>query len=263
MPNSGLHAELRLFKRLFELSPNPIWILDGEHMVECNNAAFMAMGYDSRETFLGLHTLQLSPPLQDDGEASATKAQRMMSIARQQGRHEFEWTLQRADGSAMVTAVTLLSIDHEGRSIMYCVWRDITEKQAAEKALHESEQLYRDVTNNGQALIWLAGLDKSCFYFNQPWLRFTGRTLAQEYGNGWTEGVHPDDFEHCLSTYVTAFDRREQFSMDYRLRRHDGEFRWIRDNGTPRYDSEGRFIGYIGHCLDITDRVIKALAEGK
>lgn len=91
-----------------------------------------------------------------------------------------------------------------------------------------------------------------CDHFNQPWLRFTGRSLAQELGNGWTEGVHPEDFERCLAVYVTAFERREKFSMAYRLRRHDGVYRWIIDDGAPRFDSQGVFIGYVGHCLDIT-----------
>ena len=124
---------------------------------------------------------------------------------------------------------------------------------AKESTLRESEEHYHALADNGQALIWMAGTDALCHYFNEPWLRFTGRTLAQEQGNGWAEGVHPDDFDRCLSIYVTAFDRREKFAMSYRLRRHDGVYRWIIDEGTPRYDSNGEFIGYIGHCLDITD----------
>jgi diguanylate cyclase (GGDEF)-like protein/PAS domain S-box-containing protein len=247
-------AELSLFKRLFELSPNPIWILDGERMVECNEAAFLTLGYASRDAILRLHLSQLSPAVQADGEESITKARRMMAVAKQQGRNEFEWTHKRSNGANMVTAVTLLSMEHDGQSIMYCVWRDITAKQEAQRALRESEQLYRDVADNGQALIWLAGLDKGCFYFNQPWLRFTGRTLAQEYGSGWATGVHPDDLERCLAIYVEAFERRDHFSMVYRLRRHDGVYRWILDDGAPRYDTNRAFIGFVGHCLDITEQ---------
>ena len=122
-----------------------------------------------------------------------------------------------------------------------------------EEALREQEGLYRAVADNGQALIWMAGLDKGCYYFNQPWLAFTGRTLEQEFGNGWAEGVHPDDLQRCLDIYVTAFDKREAFSMTYRLRRHDGDYRWLLDDGAPRYDSSGLFVGYVGHCLDMTE----------
>jgi PAS domain S-box-containing protein len=101
----------------------------------------------------------------------------------------------------------------------------------------------------------MAGLDKGCYYFNQPWLVFTGRTLEQELGNGWAEAVHADDLQRCLEIYVTAFERREAFSMTYRLRRHDGEYRWLLDEGAPRHDSSATFVGYVGHCLDITARV--------
>jgi PAS domain S-box-containing protein len=124
-----------------------------------------------------------------------------------------------------------------------------------EEALREQEAHYRAIADNGQALIWKAGLDKGCYYFNQPWLVFTGRTLEQEFGNGWADGVHPDDLQRCLDIYVTAFDRRDAFSMIYRLRRHDGEYRWLLDDGAPCHDNTGKFVGYVGHCLDITARV--------
>ncbi|MGE0090302.1 MAG: PocR ligand-binding domain-containing protein [Bacteroidales bacterium] len=122
------------------------------------------------------------------------------------------------------------------------------------KTLKESDFQYRSLANAGLALIWTSGTDKLCNYFNDPWLKFTGRTLEQEMGNGWTEGVHPDDFDKCLETYITAFDKREPFEMEYRLRHVSGEYRIILDMGTPNFNSNGEFIGYIGHCIDITDR---------
>ncbi|MBI5520897.1 MAG: PAS domain S-box protein [Desulfovibrio sp.] len=131
------------------------------------------------------------------------------------------------------------------------VFRDQSEEKYFRKALKESELHFRALANGGQALIWTSGTDKLCDYFNEPWLRFTGRRLEQELGNGWAEGVHPEDFARCLDIYVTAFDRRESFSMEYRLRHASGEHRWIVDQGTPRYDSSGVFLGYIGHCMDI------------
>ena len=122
----------------------------------------------------------------------------------------------------------------------------------AEERLAESELRFQTLANSGQALIWTAGLDKKCDYFNAVWLRFTGRTLEQELGDGWTEGVHPEDFERCVKTYVDSFDQHVPFSMEYRLRHASGEYRWLQDDGTPRYDKEGHFVGYIGYCLDIT-----------
>jgi PAS domain S-box-containing protein len=85
-------------------------------------------------------------------------------------------------------------------------------------------------------------------------LTFTGRSFAQELGDGWADGVHPDDLEACLKTYTTAFDARVPFRMEYRLRRFDGAYRWVLDTGIPRAGTNGLFAGYIGSCLDITDR---------
>ncbi|MDP4027743.1 MAG: PAS domain S-box protein [Gallionella sp.] len=127
------------------------------------------------------------------------------------------------------------------------------ERSAAELQLKERERQYHTLADSGQALIWTADTDKLCDYFNKVWLEFTGRTLEQLLGNGWADDVHPDDFDQCLATYVDAFDRREPFSMLYRLRRHDGEYRWLQDDGCPRYNTAGEFIGYIGYCLDITE----------
>jgi len=100
----------------------------------------------------------------------------------------------------------------------------------------------------------MSGPEKSRNYFNQPWLDFTGRSLDTESGDGWTEGVHPEDRQSCFATYARAFDVRESFHVQYRLCRHDGEFRWIFDTGVPRFNADGSFAGYIGSCLDITDR---------
>ncbi len=120
--------------------------------------------------------------------------------------------------------------------------------------LSESEALFRLLTDTAPIMVWMSGPDKLCYYFNQPWLSFTGRSPEQEMGNGWAEGIHPDDLESCLSTYTTASDAHQPFEMDYRLQRHDGEYRWILDIGTPRFAPDGDFLGYIGSCLDITDR---------
>ena len=130
----------------------------------------------------------------------------------------------------------------------------IIKRKQVEDELRENETHFRTLADSGQALIWTSGIDKKCNYFNLPWLNFTGRTLEQELGDGWTEGVHPDDLQQCIEIYAAAFDRREKFNMEYRLRHAGGEYRWIQDSGTPRYSSKGEFIGYIGHCLDINDR---------
>lgn len=117
-------------------------------------------------------------------------------------------------------------------------------------------------------LIWRADLTMGCDYFNDRWLEFTGRTLEQERGNGWAEGVHPDDMERCLKIYTGSFGRREIFEMEYRLRHHDGTYRWLFDRGVPFFGPDGVFGGYIGSCIDVSRRVeaeakIKAAQEAE
>jgi PAS domain S-box-containing protein len=137
---------------------------------------------------------------------------------------------------------------------------DVTQRKLGEDALRESEQRFRVVADAAPVLIWMSDVDKLCTFFNKPWLEFTGRSLEQELGNGWTEGVHPDDLQRCVRTYVEAFDAREPFLMQYRLRRHDGQYRWISDNGVPLYDGQKKFAGYIGSCIDVTELINKERA---
>jgi PAS domain S-box-containing protein len=113
---------------------------------------------------------------------------------------------------------------------------------------------YRLLVQHSPVMIWRAGLDAKCDYFNETWLEFTGRTLEQEMGDGWAEGVHPVDLARCVAYYLDHFHRREAFEMEYRLRRHDGEYRWIFDRGVPFTDDSGAFAGYIGSCADVDDR---------
>jgi PAS domain S-box-containing protein len=114
---------------------------------------------------------------------------------------------------------------------------------------------YRLLVEQAPIMIWRADLQAKCDYFNQRWLEFTGRTMAEELGDGWAQGVHSDDMDRCLEIYLGSFERREVFEMIYRLRRHDGQFRWIFDRGVPFQDGQGQFAGYIGSCHDITERL--------
>lgn len=172
-----------------------------------------------------------------------------------------ELKLTRKGGKPFFVRITgnlktddLFELHHEPKQPkLFLIINDITKQKIAEDLLIESEYSYRTLADSGQALIWSSGIDKQCNYFNNVWLNFTGRPLEMELGNGWMEGVHPDDFEYCTQTYLTMFDKRETFTMEYRLRNSNGEYKWILDKATPNYNVKGKFIGYIGHCFDISE----------
>jgi two-component system cell cycle sensor histidine kinase/response regulator CckA len=129
------------------------------------------------------------------------------------------------------------------------------EQQVEERTakLRESEERFRNMADTAPVMIWVSGTDKLCIFVNKGWLEFTGRRLEEELGNGWTAGLHPDDLEHCYATYSSSFDARRTFQVEYRLRRADGEYRWVLDKGVPRFSSNGVFEGYLGSGIDITD----------
>jgi two-component system sensor kinase FixL len=130
---------------------------------------------------------------------------------------------------------------------------DLTEQKLAQDTLRESEARFRAMANTAPVMIWMSGTDKLCTFFSKSWLDFTGRSLEQELGHGWADGVHPEDLDRCLEIYANSFDARQSFTMEYRLRRNDGHYRWVLDNGTPRSASDATFLGYIGSCIDITE----------
>ncbi len=149
------------------------------------------------------------------------------------------YRVRGADGKALGVGVVMV---------------DISAIKQAEEALRESEQRFRTLADTAPVLIWMSDTSKLCNYINKVWLDFTGRTLEQELGNGWMDDLHPDDLDPTLEIYRSAFDAHEEFKIEYRLRRNDGEYRWMVNHGIPRYTSEGIFIGYVGSCIDIDER---------
>ena len=161
---------------------------------------------------------------------------------------------RRVDGEEFPIEASISQLDLSGQMFYTIILRDITKRRQASEALRESEARFRNMADTAPVMIWVSDADKICTYLNQQWLDFTGRSLEDELANGWAADIHPEDYERCLETYVSAFDRRAAFTMEYRLRRADGEFRWVYDSGTPRHSPNGKFLGYIGSCIDISER---------
>jgi PAS domain S-box-containing protein len=214
-----------------------------------NAGAERIFGYTESEA-VGQSIAILIPP--ELGDEDNKLQQRLKSGERVE---HYETVRVAKGGRGVDVSLTISPIkDSEGEIVGTSkIARDITDRKRAEGALRESEGRFRLVANTAPVLIWMSGPDKLCTYFNQPWLDFTGREFEVELGNGWAEGVHPDDRKACLDTYSKAFDRREEFTTRYRLRRRDGEYRWVSDTGVPRFNANQSFAGYIGSCVDVTE----------
>jgi PAS domain S-box-containing protein len=172
------------------------------------------------------------------------------------GTYEHVHRRMLADGQMRwVAARGQVEFDANHKAVkMRGVGMDITARKEAEERARESEGRFLVMANSTPVIMWVTGLDKLCTFCNQAWLDFTGRPLEQQLGYGWTESVHSEDREGCKKIYDEAFDARRPFTMEYRVRRYDGQYRWISDHGVPRYDPEENFLGYFGSCVDVTER---------
>jgi PAS domain S-box-containing protein len=180
---------------------------------------------------------------------------------------DVEFRFITKSGRTRVAQTSAELIEIAGEQCVLGAAIDVTDRTRAEQALLESERRFRLMADSAPVLMWMAGPDKLCTDFNKEWLKFTGRTMEEEVGKGWTKGIHSKDSEACLRTYTKAFDLRQPFSMEYRLRRHDGQYRWVVDKGVPRFLEDGTFAGYIGCCVDITEqkeaKVVQAELSGR
>jgi PAS domain S-box-containing protein len=247
---AAMEARLRL-ATIVESSDDAIIGMDmNGRITDWNKGAERLYGYSAGEVIGQMISLLVPPGRSDDCGEIMSKVKHGDRVS----HHEIE--CQKKDGTCVEVSLTVSPIiDTEGRSTgSSAITRDITELKRQGAVLRESEERFRLVADTAPVLMWMSETDKLCTYFNKPWLEFTGRSLEQELGNGWAEGVHPEDLLRCLDTYTQSFDRREKFRMEYRLRRHDGEYRWILDIGVPRFGQDRSFVGYIGIGVDVTDR---------
>jgi PAS domain S-box-containing protein len=223
--------------------------LDGK-VVMMNDRYCEVLGY-TRDELLGTTLMDKTHP--DDVEGVLANRSRLLSG--ESSAYSMEMRCVRKDQTIMwVRLFGSLVRDGEARPRYFIAMvADITERKRAEAALRESEERFRNMADTAPVMIWISDLDKRCTFFNNPWLDFTGRTIEQELGNGWINGMHPEDLDRCRATYDSSFEAHRRFQMEYRLRRADGEYRWLLNNGTPLYRG-GDFAGFIGSCIDITDQ---------
>jgi PAS domain S-box-containing protein len=220
------------------------------NIVSWNQGAEHIFGFSEAEAVGQPITILIPPELRQEEKTILQKARAGENV------EHYETVRVTREGKKIDVSLTIsLMRDATGKIVGASkIARDITDRKRGEEALLESEKRFRLMANTAPVMIWTSGPDKLCDYFNQPWLEFTGRPLAAELGHGWAEGVHPEDLAKCMDTYAKAFDARQPFDMQYRLRRHDGEYRWVFDAGVPRFSGDNSFAGYIGSCIDITDR---------
>jgi PAS domain S-box-containing protein len=236
--------------QLFEQAPEAVVVLSTEDRIVRVNKEFTRMfGYEPGEV--------LQRPINDliVPEAEIESSRAYTRLLQQGGRVEVETLRSRKDGTEIDVSLLAISVrTTSGEQVVnYAIYRDISERKRAEERLRESEARFQTMADTAPVLIWMTGTDPLCNYFNKPWLEFTGRTMEQEVGTGWIEGVHPEDVQGCFDGFLPPFHARKAFTMEYRLRRADGEYRWVIESGIPRYTSGGEFAGYIGSNIDITD----------
>jgi PAS domain S-box-containing protein len=245
-----LRKQTSRLDQLFEQSPEAVAVLSTEDRIVRINKEFTRMfGYEPAEA-LQRQINDLIVP-----KADLETSQAYSRVLHHGGRVEVETVRRRKDGTEIDVSLLAISVRTASGDpvVNYAIYRDITERKRAEERLRESEARFQAMADKAPVLIWMTGIDGLCNYFNKPWLEFTGRTLEQEVGTGWIEGVHPDDVQSCHDGFFPAYHARKPFSMEYRLKRAGGEYRWMIESGIPRYTSGGEFAGYIGSNIDITE----------
>jgi two-component system, cell cycle sensor histidine kinase and response regulator CckA len=246
-PNVNVSNEM--YRRIVEAVPEGIWVVDpqgrtifsNQRMAEILGVDFESMSEQS--CFACVFPDELAD------------AQRHFARTLTGDRRPFDFRLRRADGSPIWVSISCMAMcDDTGAPVgLLGLFSDITERKRAEAELRESEARFRNMADTAPVMIWVTGPDKLFTFFNKTWLDFTGRTMDQELGNGWANGVHPEDLHRCYETFSSSFDARQAFHLECRLRRADGEYRWLLCSGVPRFAPGGVFAGYIGSDIDITN----------
>ena len=245
---AGVQQDQRLYRELFEHSLGLMCVhdLDGVLLI-VNPAAAESLGYRSEDGVGTNMRCYLAPAVVPLFDA-------YLERIRRNGSDSGLLRLVAKDGGERIWAYRnrlYESTDEPPRVLGHA--QDITERVRAEEALKESERRFRTMADTAPVFIWMSDVEGRCVFVNRAWLDFSGRSLEQELGDGWKEELHPEDRPRGVADFTAALTRREGFQAEYRMRRADGVYRWILDTGAPRFDWSGRFAGYIGSCVDVTE----------
>lgn len=240
---------------IMQASENGCFAFDRDGRLVLWNRAMEELTGLRSEHVIGRAALEALPLWQERGEAANFER-----VLAGKGSVSLTFPVEGSPEQVFEASYTPFSTEVGPSSGGFAVVRNVTDARRAEQRIRESEERFRLMADTAPVLLWMSGTDSHCFFFNQRWLQFTGRTMEMEVGMGWVEGVHPEDFQRCFDGYIGAFIARSEFSMEYRLRRSDREYRWILDTGVPRFMPDGTFAGFIGSCIDVTD-FRNALAE--
>lgn len=245
-----VERESTLLYKIFHASPSPITIsrLSDGRLIEVNEEWAAFTGYDIDEA-VGRTTDELE--LWGDSERYA-QVRRELIEQRSVHDEEVEFRTHSGELRTVLLSAQLIQVRHE--DAVLTVMTDITERNRAMQALRESEERFHTLVDSAPVLIWVSDETGAFTHVNQSWLEFTGAPRDNFLEDGWVYFVHPDEREPCLQAYQEAFERRALFSREYRLKRRDGEYRWVLDRGAPRYLPDGSFAGFIGSCVDIQEQ---------
>ncbi len=239
-----------MYRRIVEAVPEGVWVCDPQGRTIFSNTRMAEILGADFESMSQISCFDCLFP--EDFE----DAQNRFSHALGGGDSPvFDFRLRRADGSEVWVAISCMIFpdDTGAPAGLLGLFTDITERRLAEGTLRESEDRFRKMADTAPVMIWVTGPDKRVTFVNKTWLNFTGRTMEQELGLGWADGIHPDDLPRCYEVFNSAFDTRRDYQLEKRLRRADGMYRSVFCSGIPRFAPGGAFAGYIGSTIDITD----------
>jgi PAS domain S-box-containing protein len=251
LKEQALRKSEEKFSKAFRQGPLALALTtaEGYRYIEVNETYEQLTGY-RRDEVLGRSVLEIAPWV--DPDERVRLAEKLMAEGH---LRDVEFRFRRKDGTIRIARASAELIEIEKEPCFLGVAIDITDRKQAEQALIESEERFRLMADSAPVLMWLTSPDQLCADVNKEWLRFTGRTMQEELGEGWKQVIHPDDLSSVLSTYATAAENRRGFLIEHRMRRFDGEYRWMRNNAVPRFMVDKSFAGYIGCCVDITSEM--------